>query len=178
MVSDVNETFDVLFSVQHPTIFDREILERQISLNLHNAPLPEYRGFNTISHAILNGDTTYGSTVHWMEEEVDCGPILRSVSYPIAQTEIAETLYKKSIAFCVAIFRSVLIDLQYERELPKIPQVGTPHFYRRHDLDSHREISDIHDENEVDIKARAFCISPHEPTYYMVGNKKYYIHPA
>src|SRR5919109_2815282 len=45
------------------------------SFNLHPGPLPEYAGLNAPSWAIYNGETRHAVTLHWMEPEVDAGPI-------------------------------------------------------------------------------------------------------
>ena len=45
-------------------------------INLHNAKLPDYRGHNSISHEILNGETKHTTTIHKIAKEVDRGEIL------------------------------------------------------------------------------------------------------
>ncbi len=80
MAAVIHTAPDWLLSIQHPWILGPEILElvHGRAVNLHTAPLPAYGGFNGISHAILNGATQYGVTLHWMTDVVDAGPqILR-----------------------------------------------------------------------------------------------------
>ena len=47
---------NTIVSVQHPWILSSEILDKVKgnAYNLHLAKLPEYRGFNSFTHAILN----------------------------------------------------------------------------------------------------------------------------
>lgn len=45
------------------------------SFNLHPGPLPRYAGLNAPSWAIFNGEKSHGVTVHWMDPEIDTGPI-------------------------------------------------------------------------------------------------------
>jgi methionyl-tRNA formyltransferase len=45
-------------------------------LNGHPSPLPRYRGPNPIGWAIRNGDAELGFTFHFMDAEIDTGPIV------------------------------------------------------------------------------------------------------
>ena len=49
---------------------------KEITVNLHMAPLPEYRGCNQFSYCIINEDNFFGTTIHKLEEGIDSGPIL------------------------------------------------------------------------------------------------------
>lgn len=71
------EPFEILLSVQYHAILAPAHIQcaREIALNLHLAPLPEYRGCNQFSFAILNGDTEFGVTIHRLERGIDSGAI-------------------------------------------------------------------------------------------------------
>jgi methionyl-tRNA formyltransferase len=45
-------------------------------LNGHPSPLPRYRGPNPIAWAVRNGDTELGFTFHFMDADIDTGPVL------------------------------------------------------------------------------------------------------
>jgi methionyl-tRNA formyltransferase len=68
---------DIIISVQYDKILKKQHIVRakQIAINLHLAPLPEYRGCNQFSFAILNNDKIFGTTLHKLEEGIDSGPI-------------------------------------------------------------------------------------------------------
>ncbi|HEB37608.1 MAG TPA: hypothetical protein ENI14_02985, partial [Thermoplasmatales archaeon] len=68
----------LVISVEHGYRIPKEILEYATigGMNLHLAPLPMYRGCNTFSHAIINGDDEYWVTMHWMSPEFDAGEII------------------------------------------------------------------------------------------------------
>jgi methionyl-tRNA formyltransferase len=53
-------------------------------LNGHPSPLPRYRGPNPLGWAVRNGDTELGFTFHFMDAEIDTGPILLGGSAPIS----------------------------------------------------------------------------------------------
>src|SRR5215475_651203 len=52
-------------------------------LNLHNGPLPKYRGVSPINWALKNGETLHGVTLHEITEGIDDGPVVSQVAYSI-----------------------------------------------------------------------------------------------
>lgn len=66
------------FSVLGSRIYTPEEIEAttQGIVNLHLAPLPDYRGFYAFSHAIANGEEHYEVTLHYVDEGIDTGPII------------------------------------------------------------------------------------------------------
>jgi methionyl-tRNA formyltransferase len=52
-------------------------------INLHNSPLPRYRGVSPINWALKNGEDHHGITVHEIAEGIDDGPILGQLTYSI-----------------------------------------------------------------------------------------------
>lgn len=90
---------NLVISVQHPWILSSRLLSAVTGMcfNLHNAKLPQYQGHNTLTHAILNGDNSYSSTIHWMLPEVDSGEIAYEGSVPITSNDTAYSLYLKNL---------------------------------------------------------------------------------
>jgi methionyl-tRNA formyltransferase len=85
----VREEVDVLLNVHslfrlHPAVVTAP---RIGSFNLHPGPLPEYAGLNAPSWAIYNGETRHAVTVHWMDAEIDTGPIVYSSSFEITDRD-------------------------------------------------------------------------------------------
>ena len=52
-------------------------------LNIHPSLLPKYAGLNSYQRAIEAGDTEHGTTVHFVNEEVDGGTIVLQAKVPI-----------------------------------------------------------------------------------------------
>jgi methionyl-tRNA formyltransferase len=68
------------------------------SFNLHPGPLPSYAGLNTPSWGVYNGESTFAATLHWMEGDVDTGPIAYQESFPLAEDETALGVSSKCVA--------------------------------------------------------------------------------
>ncbi|PHM63772.1 phosphoribosylglycinamide formyltransferase [Xenorhabdus ishibashii] len=52
-------------------------------LNIHPSLLPQYPGLHTHRKAIENGDREHGTSVHFVTEELDGGPIILQAKVPI-----------------------------------------------------------------------------------------------
>jgi methionyl-tRNA formyltransferase len=80
---------DLVLVWSYPMILPTCLLDvpRLGCLNLHMGLLPEYRGPNGLQWAIVNGETTTGVTVHYIEEGIDTGPLLARARIPIGPDE-------------------------------------------------------------------------------------------
>jgi methionyl-tRNA formyltransferase len=64
-------------------------------INVHASLLPKYRGASPIQSAIMNGDTTTGVTLMYMEEGLDTGNIIHAKEIDIDPTDTYGTLSDK-----------------------------------------------------------------------------------
>lgn len=97
---------DVLISVLCSTIFSAELLAlAPVNVNLHAAPLPEYRGCHAYAHAILAGEAEFGTSLHVMTPGVDAGPIIEVARFPIRDTDTAGSLYERTMRHSAALLR-------------------------------------------------------------------------
>lgn len=55
----------------------------QRMLNIHPSLLPKYPGLHTHRKAIENGDEEHGTSVHFVTEELDGGPVILQAKVPI-----------------------------------------------------------------------------------------------
>lgn len=170
---------DMLISVQHNWILTEPILNAVSfqCFNLHNAKLPDYKGYNSISHAIINGDNEYVSTLHWMSPKVDSGDIAYQGISCIEKYDTAESLYKKTVEASTSIFKNFLDDLLSKKPIPRLPIKGNGKFYRKNDLDDLKQINDIINFEKVDLISRAVFFPPHEPASLTFGGSKFFLIP-
>lgn len=68
------------------------------TFNLHASLLPRYRGAAPINWAIINGDTETGVTTFFLDHEIDTGSIIMRETWPISDTDDAESLHDALMA--------------------------------------------------------------------------------
>ena len=64
-------------------------------LNVHPSLLPKYTGLNTHQRALDAGDSLHGTSIHFVTEELDGGPVVAQAQVQIAKGDTAETLAEK-----------------------------------------------------------------------------------
>jgi len=124
---------DFTISVLWPHIITPEQLAERHYLNLHPAPLPEYRGCNSYAHAIINGETEYGVSLHYMNEGVDTGPIIASPRFPILPDDTGKSLYDRAQIEALSMFESLWPILK-DGLPPATTQPSEGRYYRRDSL--------------------------------------------
>ncbi len=73
--------------------FVRHYMGRMI--NIHPSLLPKYPGLNTYQRAIHAGDEEHGTSVHFVTEQLDGGPVILQAKVPIFDEDTVETLTAK-----------------------------------------------------------------------------------
>ena len=61
-------------------------------LNIHPSLLPKYPGLHTYQRALENGDSEHGTTVHFVNEELDGGAIVLQAKVPIFPGDTVEEI--------------------------------------------------------------------------------------
>jgi folate-dependent phosphoribosylglycinamide formyltransferase PurN len=80
-------------------------------LNLHLGLLPKIRGMSSPEWSLLRG-VPVGITIHYIDEGIDTGPILRTCEFPdVSQCESLSALRNGLIAFGIEKVGEVVLDL-------------------------------------------------------------------
>lgn len=74
-------------------------------VNFHPAPLPEYKGRNLCYHAIMNGEKSFGATVHYMDENFDTGCIIDRLDFLIKESWTAQDLHNRVMEASKRLFK-------------------------------------------------------------------------
>lgn len=171
---------DIIFSVQHHELLKERHLQkaRKIALNLHLAPLPEYRGCNQFTFAILENAIEFGVTIHEMDTRIDHGAILAESRFPIPENCWVKTLYDLSEDKALALFQDTLPDILTGNYVLKPQHELAP--LRPSQLHFRNEIEDIKEiplnlpAEEIDRRLRATMMPGFEPPYCRIGGQKIY----
>lgn len=158
---------DITISVQHNEILKKKHIEKanDIAVNLHLAPLPEYRGCNQFSFAIIDEAKWFGATIHEINEGVDSGDILFEKRFRMdGRNYWVSELYDKTVREGDELFSDSLTKLingDYKRkpQVELIEERGTSIHYRK-------EINDI---KNINLAWGADKISRHIRGTYMPG---------
>jgi methionyl-tRNA formyltransferase len=92
------EAIDLVVSVSASQIFKRPILEapRIGCINLHNAPLPHYRGMLPNFWQMYHGEDESVLTIHEMVEDLDKGDILTQAGTTIEPDDSLDEVIRRT----------------------------------------------------------------------------------
>jgi len=121
---------DLVVSIFYGKIIKEDFINRCGDIiNLHNSPLPKYRGVRPINWALRNNEKTHGVTIHRVTKGIDDGPILGQVVYPIyPDIEEVEDVYNKALDYGWLLFQDVMSKYDYAAKHAK-PQEGSYPYY-------------------------------------------------
>jgi methionyl-tRNA formyltransferase len=172
---------DILYSVQYHQIIKQQHIDkaRQAAVNLHMAPLPEYRGSNQFSFAIIDQKKEFGATIHLIDTQIDHGDILFQKRFSIPEKCWVHELYELTYKASLSLFSQTLSHLVAGNYTP-VPQAsleaqyGTSLHYRKEmanlkviDLDWGKE--------KIERYIRATSMPGFEPPYCIIDGKKTFL---
>ena len=84
-------------------------------VNLHPAPLPEYRGLYPTFWELYNGERESGVSIHFMNGSWDAGPIIASRRFPVLPGETIRSLDRKKLEALPGLLAEALNALVEDR---------------------------------------------------------------
>jgi methionyl-tRNA formyltransferase len=144
---------DLLLNVHSLHVVSGDVLAapRIGAFNLHPGPLPSYAGLNTPAWAIYNGETEFGVTVHWMQPEIDTGPIVFEERFAVPPNATALSLAAECTRRGVALLGRLVASAEDGvHAIPRVPQdLSARVYYARNripqagSIDWHRPAEDV-----------------------------------
>lgn len=163
------EQIDVLISIQYDKILrvDEIDLVKDIAINFHMAPVPEYRGCNQFSFAIAEGVTEFGTTLHRLEAGIDSGDVIAEKRFPIPENCFVQDLHQlvgqKTEELIEESMLTVVTgdyELVSQKELAKTRKSG---FHLRSEIDQLKRIDPTWDIEKQKRHFRATWFPPFSP---------------
>ncbi len=114
---------DIFVSMSFNQIMREEIIHFAPKgfINCHAGALPFYRGRNPLNWALINGETSFGVTVHYIDPGIDSGDIITRKIVGITQEDSYATLLEKAYAECPLALLQALDEIA-EGRAAKIAQ--------------------------------------------------------
>lgn len=122
---------DLFVSMSFNQIFKKEILELPVlnSINCHAGKLPFYRGRNVLTWALINDETEFGITVHYIDLGIDTGDIILQEVFSITDEDDYNTLLQRAYDGCASILYKAIKLIQDNKvstiKQEDIDKVGT-----------------------------------------------------
>lgn len=136
-VLSIDSECDIKLSVQ----YDKIIKDTKNCYNVHTGLLPEYGGTNILDYTLRNQEYEQGLTFHKMTKDLDFGPIISKITYPVFGDDTAFDLYKRVLAVGPSFVESSLNLLQ-SLNLTEVNECFTakPTLYKRGEFEADKRI--------------------------------------
>jgi len=172
---------DIIYSVQHHRILTATQISKatQAAVNLHMAPLPEYRGSNQFSFAILDGKKEFGTTIHLIDPRIDHGDLLFQKRFPIPAGCWVYDLYQLTFNASIKLFTQTLGHIIKGIYTP-VSQESLIHKYGT-SLHLRKEINELKvidmdwDKKKIERHILATSMPGFEPPYCIINGQKVYL---
>lgn len=121
---------DLFVSMSFNQIFRKQIINmpRLGVINCHAGKLPFYRGRNILNWVLINDEKEFGITVHYVDEGIDTGDIIKQNVYPINDDDTYATLLDVAYTECANILYDSIKSIQ-NGVAPRIKQDKQSGFY-------------------------------------------------
>jgi len=112
---------DVIILAGYMRILSSEFVSHYMGklINIHPSLLPKYPGLHTHQRAIDAGDKEHGTSVHFVTEELDGGPVVLQAKVPVFKDDDADVLATRVQAQEHRIYPMVVKWLVEERLIMK-----------------------------------------------------------
>lgn len=113
---------DLLISMSYNQIIRKPLLDVPPLgfINCHAGKLPSYRGCNILNWALINGEKSFGITVHFIDEGIDTGPIILQQDFPIRADDDYAALLRRAHENCGGVLLSAVDAVRRGRAKAKI----------------------------------------------------------
>ena len=86
---------DLVVSAGFMRILSSEFVNTFPTINSHPALLPDFPGAHAVRDALAAGVSVTGTTVHWVDDGVDTGPIITQMEVPVLPNDDEATLHER-----------------------------------------------------------------------------------
>ncbi len=122
-------------SIYFSKIFKNDFIKKfDYFVNLHNGPLPRYRGVNPINWALKNEENSHGVTLHQIESGIDSGDILDQIIFPISKEMEVIDVYNLCLENGIKILERSILNLNKIKPLQQDESFAT--YYSKSDFEN------------------------------------------
>jgi len=86
---------DLVVSAGFMRVLSPDFVNHFPTINSHPALLPDFPGAHAVRDALAAGVSVTGTTVHWVDDGVDTGPIITQMEVPVLPEDTEATLHER-----------------------------------------------------------------------------------
>tara|TARA_Y100000816_G_scaffold282403_1_gene258070 strand:+ start:219 stop:983 length:765 start_codon:yes stop_codon:yes gene_type:complete len=173
---------DIGLSVRFSKILNKEKINlfRNGIINFHGGLLPEFGGLFSSVHTVLQSSDIGGGTLHFMDEKIDQGKIIKRCEFKIGENSTGDDVFRKTQISLLEGFKEIIPQIINNKfkilEYKKLN--SRRRYFDKNSLDG-KKVVDMKkllsgDKQELQ-RIKAFNSPNHEPSYFLLDDKKIYL---
>ncbi len=171
---------DIFVSMSYDQIFSDELINLTPLkiINCHAGHLPRYRGRNVLNWVLINGEKNFYITIHYIDKNIDTGPIILKKKFNIKKNDNYLSLLNKAYIHCPLLMFRVIKKIRNKKKLKLSyqPRISKKMYYRRRILGD--EIINFNQKTSNMINFVRALYHPNLYARFKHKNKFYYIYKA
>lgn len=84
-------------------------------INIHPSLLPKYRGLNTHERVLANKEAFHGTSIHFVTEQLDGGPVIAQQKVKVETADTRESLRERIVAIEHLLYPKIIQLLAHHR---------------------------------------------------------------
>lgn len=175
-VNDVINNSDLVISLGHTEKLSKEDIDKVPLgiINIHHSYKMKYRGRHTCTWAIRHNEEYHGSSIHYMNENIDDGPIIATDKIKIDPNDTSESLFNKVNLLGLDLLKETLPQIlngsiTYKNGIPPDP---TPYYFRERDLCHEIDYKLLNDPLTLYNHIRSLTFNGAPKPYITINNQK------
>lgn len=172
--------FDVGISYLYPKLLRESIIKfaPQGIINFHPAPVSEHKGIAACCYCLYHDFQKWAVTAHYVSSKFDDGDVIEEYWFPmncsqgrVTSAISAEQFIQKK---ALLLFELILEKLKAGEKLTCHKQdLESGTYFSRKDLEQMKDVTGIHDTNEIDKRIRSLWFPPYHGASVQIGGKRY-----
>jgi methionyl-tRNA formyltransferase len=168
---------DLVFSINYWKTISKDHINKvkEGIINIHHSYLLKYRGRYSTSWAIYNArknnNWVHGTTLHYITEKLDEGPIIASYKCDIDENDTAESLFFKVEALALQMFKDFYLKI-INGPVPQTIKPDPNYLFYDKDSNSNLELKYGAPIEEVYDFVRAWSFKDRNKPYFRFKDKK------
>ena len=145
-------------------------------INFHPGPL-DFPGVGSSSLALFAGNENFGVVAHYMEHDIDSGPVVRQFTFPIPTGATPESLTRLAHQYCEVLMIEILKEVA-ECDAPPMVDKSldwTRAAVTREEFEEWLCLESFSEEHEISRKIRASLFPGKAGPYISVDGVKFYL---
>ncbi len=177
------KSLDLGLCCRYSKIIKKDVLDifRIGIINMHGGLLPEFAGPYASNYSVLFNAEKGGGTIHWIDQGIDTGDIIRRCEFQIENDDTGYTVFQKTQN---ALFENMIdvilpiLDGEVTEFIPQktfLDQGHEHHYFNLKSIGQYKKINLSDPPDKILRTVRAFDFPGYEPAYIECGGNRLYL---